>query len=146
MEWRHMSCMAKQAVKCSLISFRELNHYVKRTASGEITWIPVFFVRLSQGNMENSYSKVQNVVRTMYSVFAVTQGGVKSCGLWCMEASFTLLLPSIMCFCLLPCLQSATSQLGLTFTFTAFDSLSHVAQKGIAVQFKCSPHGSNTGP
>ena len=95
--------------------------------------------------MEKSYSKVENLVRTMYSVFAVTQVSVKSSGLRCMEPSFTLLLPSIMCFCLLPRLWSATPQLGLTFPFTAFDSLSHVAQKGIAVQFKYSPHGPNTG-
>ena len=45
-----------------------------------------------------------------------------------------------------PSLRSAAPQLGLTFPFTAFDSLSHVAQKGIAVQFKHSPHGPNTGP
>lgn len=82
-----------------------------------------FFVHLREGKIEDLYSNVQDLVRTMYSVFAVTQGSVKSCGLWCMKPSFTLLLPSIMRFCLLPRLQSATSQLGLTFPFTAFDSL-----------------------
>ena len=89
-----------------------------------------FFCNRSQGNAETLCSKVQNLVRTMHSVFAATQGGVKSCGLWCMEPSFALLLPSIMCFCLLPRLQSATSQLGLTFPFTAFDSVSHAGPEG----------------
>lgn len=105
-----------------------------------------FSLELSRGNTESPYSKVQTLVRTMQSVCAVTQGSVKSCGLWCMEPSFTLLLPPVMCFCLLPCLQSAASQLGLTFPFTAFDSLPHVAQKGRADQFKYSPHGFQRWP
>lgn len=90
----------------------------------------MFLCNRSQGNAETLCSQVQNLVRTMRSVFAATQGGVKSCGLRCMEPSFALLLPSIMCFCLLPRLQSATSQLGLTFPFTAFDSLSHAGPEG----------------
>lgn len=71
---------------------------------------------------------------------------VKSCGLCCIEPSFILLLASVICFCLLPYRQSATSQLGLTFLSTTFESPSHLAQKGIAVQFKYSPHVPNCGP
>lgn len=77
----------------------------------------------------------ESAVRT-----AVTPGRVKRP--WCVEPSFKLFLPSIMCFCLLPCLQSVTSQV----PFTAFDSLSQEAQKGIAGQFKYSLHGFDTGP
>lgn len=74
----------------------------------------------------------------MYSPFAVSQAGVKSCGLWRTE-------PCVTCSCPRSCPETATSQLG--FLLRTFDSLFSVVQKGKKnVQFKQSPHGPNVGP